>query len=210
MLEHMHTRTRRQKDVFEYISRYITKHGHEPSYQVIARDLGLNSKAGIAKHIKSLEEQGLVKRKRVNGSFSLELCKNGDGASAVSEVDWVESFCEDGRREDFETRPMVVPAFMIRPYEPERMLAFRVCDDAMNESGICENDIALIERRSFVRDGECIVATVKNKFAVLRNFYRAGSSIELHPADNKYDIIKAPADKIEVNGIFRCLLRPAT
>ena len=77
MLEHMHTRTRRQKDVFEYISRYITKHGHEPSYQVIARDLGLNSKAGIAKHIKSLEEQGLVKRKRVNGSFSLELCKNG-------------------------------------------------------------------------------------------------------------------------------------
>ena len=206
----MHTRTRRQKDVFEYISRYITKHGHEPSYQVIARDLGLNSKAGIAKHIKSLEEQGLVKRKRVNGSFSLELCKNGDGASAVSEVDWVESFCEDGRREDFETRPMVVPAFMIRPYEPERMLAFRVCDDAMNESGICENDIALIERRSFVRDGECIVATVKNKFAVLRNFYRAGSSIELHPADNKYDIIKAPADKIEVNGIFRCLLRPAT
>jgi len=99
---------------------------------------------------------------------------------------------------------------MIRPYEPERMLAFRVCDDAMNERGICENDIALIERRSFVRDGECIVATVKNKFAVLRNFYRAGSSIELHPADNKYDIIKAPADKIEVNGIFRCLLRPAT
>ena len=115
MLEHMHTRTRRQKDVFEYISRYITKHGHEPSYQVIARDLGLNSKAGIAKHIKSLEEQGLVKRKRVNGSFSLELCKNGDGASAVSEVDWVESFCEDGRREDFETRPMVDDLMSFKP-----------------------------------------------------------------------------------------------
>jgi SOS-response transcriptional repressor LexA len=68
---------------------------------VIARDLGLNSKAGIAKHIKSLDEQGLVKRKRVNGSFSLELCTNGNGASGVCEVDWVEAFCEDGRREDF-------------------------------------------------------------------------------------------------------------
>ena len=205
----MHTRTRRQKDVLEYISRYITKHGHEPSYQVIARDLGLNSKAGIAKHVKSLEEQGLLLRKRVNGSFSLELCKNGDGA-AVCEVDWVSTVCEDGRREDFETRPMVVPAFMIRPYEAERMLAFRVCDDAMSERGIFANDIALIERRSFVRDGECIVATVKKTFAVLRNFYRAGSSIELHSTSDDTEIIKAPADKVEVNGIFRCLLRPAT
>jgi repressor LexA len=205
----MHTRTRRQKDVLEYISRYITKHGHEPSYQVIARDLGLNSKAGIAKHVKSLEEQGLLVRKRVNGSFSLEICTNGNGA-AVCEVDWVETNCEDGRREDFETRPMVVPAFMIRPYEPDRMLAFRICDDAMTDRGILENDIALIERRSFVRDGECIVATIKKKYAVLRNFYRSGSTVELHAADNNYEVIKAPADKIEVNGIFRCLLRPAT
>jgi repressor LexA len=205
----MHTRTRRQKDVLEYISRYITKHGYEPSYQVIARDLGLNSKAGIAKHIRSLEEQGLVRRKRVNGSFSLELCKNGNGASAVCEVDWVDAVCEDGRREDFETRPMVVPAFMLRPYEPDRMLAFRVCDGAMSDRGIHENDIALIERRSFVRDGECIVATIKSKFAVLRQFYRAGSSVELQATDGNYETIKASADKIEVNGIFRCLLRPA-
>jgi repressor LexA len=205
----MHTRTRRQKDVLEYISRYITKHGHEPSYQVIARDLGLNSKAGIAKHVKSLEEQGLIKRRRINGSFSLELCSNGNGASAVCEVDWVEAVCEDGRREDFETRPMVVPAFMIRPYEADRMLAFRVCDNAMADRGIHENDIALIERRSFVRDGECVVATVKKKFATLRNFYRAGSSIELQAADDKYEVIKTSADKIEVDGIFRCLLRPA-
>jgi len=205
----MHTRTRRQKDVLEYISRYITKHGYEPSYQVIARDLGLNSKAGIAKHIKSLEEQGLVRRKRVNGSFSLELCKNGNGTSAVCEVDWVDALCEDGRREDFETRPMVVPAFMLRPYEADRMLAFRICDGSMSDRGIHENDIALIERRSFVRDGECIVATVKEKFAVLRNFYRAGSSIELRATSDSYDVIKAAADKIEVNGIFRCLLRPA-
>jgi SOS-response transcriptional repressor LexA len=169
----------------------------------------LSSKAGIAKHIKSLEEQGLVKRKRVNGSFSLELCKNGNGASAVCEVDWVDMMCEDGRREDFETRPMVVPAFMIRPYEADRMLAFRVCDDAMSDRGIHENDIALIERRSFVRDGECIVATVQSKFAVLRNFYRSGSHIELHPTGETYDVIKTAADKVEVNGIFRCLLRPA-
>jgi SOS-response transcriptional repressor LexA len=104
---------------------------------------------------------------------------------------------------------MCVPSFIIRPYEADRMLAFRICDNAMADRGIHENDIALIERRSFVRDGECIVATVKNKFAVLRNFYRSGSHVELHPMLDNYDVIKASADKIEINGIFRCLLRPA-
>jgi repressor LexA len=205
----MHTRTRRQKDVLEYITRYITKHGHEPSYQVIARDLGLSSKAGIAKHVKSLEEQGLLLRKRANGCFSLELCGSGKNASAVCELDWIDAGCIDGRREEFETRPMVVPAFMVGPYEADRMLAFRVCDDAMSARNIRENDIALIERRSYVRDGECVVATVKKKYAVLRLFYRTGSKIELHPAVEDFEIIKAPADKIEINGIYRCLLRPA-
>lgn len=206
----MHTRTRRQKDVLEYITRYIAKHGHEPSYQVIARDLGLSSKAGIAKHIRSLEEQGLLLRKRSNGSFSIELCGTGKDASAICEIDWVDSFPADGRREEFETRPMVIPSFMIGPHEAHRMLAFRVCDDAMSGRNICENDIALIERRSYVRDGECIVATVKKKFAVLRNYYRSGSSIELRPTGDDYEVIKAAADKVDVKGIFRCLLRPAT
>jgi repressor LexA len=205
----MHTRTRRQKDVLEYITRYIARHGHEPSYQVIARDLGLSSKAGIAKHVRSLEEQGLLMRKRLNGSFSIELCCTGKDASAICEIDWVDTAAADGRREEFEMRPMVIPSFMIGPHEADRMLAFRVCDDAMSGRNICENDIALIERRSYVRDGECVVATVKKKFAVLRSFYRSGSSIELRPADNDYDVIKASADKIEVNGIYRCLLRPA-
>jgi SOS-response transcriptional repressor LexA len=51
------TRTRRQREVLDFIIRYIDNHGYEPSYQLIARELGVSSKAGIAKHIKALEEQ---------------------------------------------------------------------------------------------------------------------------------------------------------
>jgi repressor LexA len=56
----MQPRTRRQKEVLDFIKRYIEKHGYEPSYQQIARHLGVSSKAGIARHIESLENQGFL------------------------------------------------------------------------------------------------------------------------------------------------------
>ena len=59
----MQTRTRRQKEVLDFITRYIDSHGYEPSYQIIARHIGVSSKAGIAKHIRALEAQGCIARR---------------------------------------------------------------------------------------------------------------------------------------------------
>lgn len=74
--------------------------------------------------------------------------------------------------------------------------------------GIFEGDIVLIEKRSFVRDGDCIAASVEGKRTVLKNFYRAGAYIELRPANERYETIRLSADKIEIQGVFRGLLRP--
>jgi len=48
-------RTQRQKEVLDYITRFLAKHGYEPSYAQIARHFGVSSKATIAKHIAALE-----------------------------------------------------------------------------------------------------------------------------------------------------------
>ena len=69
----MQPRTKRQKEVFDYIKEYIERHGYEPSYQLIAWHLKGKSKAGIAKHIEALEAQGLLTRRRENNSFWLDL-----------------------------------------------------------------------------------------------------------------------------------------
>jgi SOS-response transcriptional repressor LexA len=38
-------RTQRQKEVLDYITRFLASHGHEPSYAQIARHFGVSSKA---------------------------------------------------------------------------------------------------------------------------------------------------------------------
>jgi repressor LexA len=51
-------RTQRQKEILDYITSFLAKHGHEPSYAQIARRFGVSSKATIAKHISALEKRG--------------------------------------------------------------------------------------------------------------------------------------------------------
>ncbi len=81
----MQPRTQRQKEILDYIQRFIERHGYEPSYAQIARHFNISSKATIAKHIEALEKRGLLARSHTNGSFNLnvQVEEGGDGLCEV-------------------------------------------------------------------------------------------------------------------------------
>ena len=207
----MQARTRRQREILNYITEFIENRGYEPSYQQIAKHFQIASKSAIAKHIAALEEQGLIARRRENGSFSLQLNPKKAEMTlddSVCAVEWLEIPKTDDFDEEFENEILIVPAFLLGRVQPEKIRAFLVPNDAMLDKQICEGDIALIEEKLFPRDGDCIVAVIENERAVLKNFYRNGAFIELRSANEEYETISLPADKVEVKGIFRGLLRP--
>ena len=204
----MQARTRRQKEVFDYIKQYIEKYGNEPSYQMIARHLGVSSKAGIARHIKALEAQGLIKRRRENGSFWLDLGQQDLKNQAVCEIEWLDVPRLENFGEDWENAPLFVPRLLLGYREPECLRAFRAADDAMRGKHICAGDVVFIEERSYARDGSVVAALIEKKETVLRHYFRVGAHIELHSAAAEYETIKLSANKIEILGIFRGLLRP--
>lgn len=201
--------TKRQKEVYDYIVQYTEKHGYNPSYQQIARFLKLSSKAGIAKHIKALETQGLVTRMRANGNFNLELRPPNLIEDAVCEIEWLSSPKTDSFVEDWENETLFVPKFLLGHYEPQNIRAFRAPNDSMLEENICEGDVILIEKRTFARDGDIVAALTENKKTVLKKFFRVGAKVELRPANQQYQPILLPADKVAILGIFRSLLRPS-
>jgi repressor LexA len=204
----MQPRTRRQKEVFDYIKQYVEKHGYEPSYQLIARHLKVASKAGIAKHIEALEAQGLLSRRRENGSFWLDLTPPKTISDAVCEIEWLKIPKNEIYGEEWENQPLFVPRFLLGYQTPERLLAFRVPNDAMFDEHICAGDVALIEKRSYARDGDIVAALTGNKTIVLKQFYRQGAFIELRPANEGYPTTKLPANKVEILGVYRGLIRP--
>lgn len=52
--------TKRQHQVLEFVRGYIQQHTFAPSYEEIAKGLGLSSLATVSKHLWALREQGLV------------------------------------------------------------------------------------------------------------------------------------------------------
>ncbi len=203
----MQPRTKRQKEVLEYIKQYIEKHGYEPSYQQIAWHLGVSSKAGIAKHIEALENQGLLSRNRESGSFKLEINPTKSILELITEISWLDVPNAENYMEDLAEKPFFVPKFLIEGYSAEKVRAFRVPNDSMLDEHICEGDVALIEKRPYPRDGEIVVALLENKRAVLKTYFRVGANIELRAANSNYETIVIPADKIEVFGVLRGILR---
>jgi repressor LexA len=207
----MQARTRRQKEILSYITEFIENRGYEPSYQQIAKHFQIASKSAIAKHIAALEEQGLIARRRENGSFSLQLNpKKAEKMTndSVCAIEWLDVPAMDDFDEEFENETLFVPAFLLGRIQPEKVRAFIVPNDAMLEKQICEGDIALIEEKLFPRDGDCIVAVIENNRAVLKNFYRDGAFIELRPSNPDYETLRLAADQVEIKGIYRGLLRP--
>lgn len=60
-----------------FIQTYTAKRGIAPSYAVIARSLGVKSRATIAKHVAALERRGLLRRLGNDGAFELLVTTKG-------------------------------------------------------------------------------------------------------------------------------------
>jgi len=206
----MRTRTRRQKEVLDFIARYIDSHGYEPSYQVIARHIGVSSKAGIAKHIKALETQGCLTRRVQGRGFSIASPNAANGSDSMLNVRWLDVPNGDERPEDWPRSGFTLPRFLLGNNFEGIVFAYRVPDDSMAGKNICEDDLALIEERSFVRDGDVVIAIIRKKKAVMRIYYRDGSKVELRTAADPPEILKFPSEAVEIRGVFRAMLRPVS
>ena len=79
-------RTQRQKEILDYITRFLERHGYVPSYTQIARQFGVKSRATIAKHIAALERRGLLTREHEDGSFALNVKVEDTSSESLCEV----------------------------------------------------------------------------------------------------------------------------
>ena len=204
-------RTQRQKEILDYITRFIARHGYEPSYAQIARHFNVSSKATIAKHIAALERRGLLSRRREDGAFNLAVTVEDSPTDATCEVPLLGRIAAGAPIDAVEdSQPISVPRFLLGRVRPERVYALRVKGDSMIDEHICDGDIALIENRTEARDGEIVVALVEGTRATLKRLQRFGTEVELRPANSQHAPIRLHASKVSVQGIFRGLLRPAT
>src|ERR1700679_276946 len=68
--------TRRQKEILDFLEAFVNRNGYSPSFEEIARGMGLKSLATVHKHISNLEKKGLLDRVH-NRSRSIDVLPPG-------------------------------------------------------------------------------------------------------------------------------------
>lgn len=202
--------TKRQKQVLDFVARFVEDNGYSPSYEEIARGLNLASLATVHKHISTLETKQYLKRgfnqsrsldlgpkfihdqRKVRPDSSLEIPLLGRIA-AGSPVEAVEQH-EVVHFGDFLGNPDV--------------FALEVRGDSMIENHICSGDVVLVERTSQAKDGDIVVALIQGAETTLKRFYREpGNMVRLQPANSALHPIYVEAKDLQIQGRLLAVLR---
>ena len=67
--------TKKQKELFEYLTKYIEKNSISPSFEEMKIAVNLKSKSGIHRLITSLEQRGFIKRLK-HKARAMEITRN--------------------------------------------------------------------------------------------------------------------------------------
>jgi repressor LexA len=78
--------------------------------------------------------------------------------------------------------------------------ALEVRGDSMQDAGILDGDMALIQRNESAETGDIVVALIDEEEATLKRFRRRGASIALEPANDAYEVRILPPNRVRIQG----------
>lgn len=196
--------TPRQRDAYEFIETFLSRHGFAPSYEEIRRHLGLASLNSVAKLVAGLRRRGALEPAPANAKRALAPGPGARGAASPRVVPLLGVIAAGSPLEPFENpEPIEIPSSLAGPGE---RYALRVRGDSMIEDGIRDGDIVVVRRAETARDGETVVAVVDGE-ATLKRFRRRGDRVELRPANAALAPIVARADRVAIRGVLVGLVR---
>jgi repressor LexA len=191
--------TPKQKEVLDYIERYIDRHDYAPSYREIAQSFGLSSVATIAGYIEALKEKGYLTNTE-NLARSIQLTPAFDDRNF--EIPMLGRIAAGAPIEAIRTPETIdIPRDMLR----KDVFALKVRGDSMIDDGIFDGDYVIIERISNPKNGDIVVSLLDNENVTLKRFYKEKNRIRLQPANNKYKPIYTTKVSIQgrVLGVIR-------
>ena len=203
--------TRRQKEVMDFLSGFIQKHGYSPSYDEIATGLNLASLATVHKHIQALEAKQYLRRS-YNHSRSLgdrrSLSRRGEGAAARPCHDSVPLLGRIAAGSPVEAIPNPETLHFSDFVGNESTFALQVRGESMIEDHICSGDFVLVEKTDSVRNGDIVVALVDGSEATLKRYYaEPDGRIRLQPANASMAPIFVDPSNLQIQGRVLAVMR---
>ena len=196
---------KRQKQILDFIKQQIQLDGSAPTLRKIADAIGVSSLATVHEHLASLEEKGLIKRKK-GKVRAIEIKENVTSYTSEGMEVPILGFIAAGAPIEPYTDPnasiSVPPAFVS---SKKRTYVLQVRGESMIEEQIRDGDFVVIEQTEDARNGEIVVALLDNGMATLKRFFKEATRVRLEPANAKMQPIFVKNVRIQgkVVGLIR-------
>jgi repressor LexA len=201
--------TRRQRQVYEFISEFVQKNQYSPSFDEIRLGIGLSSLATVHKHISNLEKKGLLTRD-YNRSRSIDLLppkgkfKQAMAVNTGLVLPLVGRIAAGQPIEAIETPETISLADFVRSKE---VFVLEVRGESMRDEAILDGDYVLVEKVKTAQNGDIVVALVEGTDSTLKRFYHEGENIRLQPSNAAMKPIIVPAESVQLQGRVIGVLR---
>ena len=208
----MKSLTGKQSKIYRYIVEWQAANGYPPTQAEIREHFGFGSLNAVRGHLALIEKKGFI-RLDCGKARGIQLAQPPApvfrqqedsipllGIIAAGLPIWAE--------QNVEGHLPIPPAF----FGGGELFALRVLGDSMTGAGIRNGDIAVIQRRDCVENGE-IAAVLIEQEATLKRVYLLSDSLVLkaeNPAFEDLRYAKDKSDFIRILGRYRGIVRTGT
>jgi len=194
----------KQKEILEYLKSQIINKGYPPAVREICEAVKLKSTSSVHSHLETLEKNGYIRRdpskpraiEIIDDEFNLTrrelvnvpIVGTITAGQPILAVENIDSY-------------FPIPSEYMPNQETFMLL---VKGDSMINAGIFNADKILVQKQSYAKNGDFVVALIEDEVTV-KTFYKENGFYRLQPENDSMEPIIVPELNVlgKVIGLFR-------
>jgi len=189
--------TKRQKQILDYITKFIDKNEIAPTGEEIKKHFGLSALSTVHEHIEALVEKGFLEK---HGSSARGIAlKNQEEQTNFIEVPIWGTITAGQPLEMVEEHEETIAISKDKVRGSCQYFALRVLGNSMVDEGIFNGDTVVIKEQSVAENGQTVVAVLEGDKATLKKIYKEKNRFRLQPANQT--MLPIYAREVEIKGV---------
>jgi repressor LexA len=181
--------SKRQREIFDFISSYLSKHGYPPTVREIGKAVGLHSSSTVHAHLSKLEGLGVLRRDPTKPRAIEVLIERAKrvarpGLPLVGAVSAGQPVLAEENIEEYLEVPAVIGG-------DSGDYVLKVRGDSMVDAGILDGDFVVVRPADTARNGEIVVALVGDDEATVKRYFREKDHVRLQPENKSMKAIRS-------------------
>lgn len=192
--------TKKQKEVLDFVKKFIDKKGIAPTLDETKNFFGLASVSTAHHYIKKLQEDGYLLKEynkpRSIGTIQERRTVDIPLSGVIAAGQPIEAI-------EVPRQTITVTKETIGNYGEH--YALRVAGNSMIDEGIFDGDMVVIRKQSSADNGQTVVAIIDDNGATLKKMYRENGRIRLQPANP--ELFPIYRKEVEIRGVVVKIIR---